>query len=133
MVSRRFLGVSLELAQPVVEDILDQSRFARARDPGHHHQAPQRDVEIHPLEVVGAGPAQAQARGVGGDRLRVPRLGDLSAPGEIVSGEGVCGLEQIGGAALEYHAAPVLTGSRTDVDHLVRGAHQLGVVLDHQE
>ena len=63
------LRVALGPGQGAIEAVAHERGLAGARDPGDDHQALERDLEIHPGEVVLARPEQAQPRLAGVWRL----------------------------------------------------------------
>ncbi len=132
--SRRLHRFALELGQGVVADLLHQGRLARPAHPGDAHQPVEGDRHIDPLEVVGRGPENPQARGVrprrlGNDVVRKHR----AAPAEIVGGKGAAGAAQLLRRTEEDDFAAPFAGAGAKVDDAVGGQHHLRVVLHHQQ
>ncbi len=113
------------------QDVLHQTRFARARHPSDHHQALQRDVHRHVAQVVLASAFQNQARGAVGDHA-LEAHAHLFAPTQVRAGQGVGVADGLGGA-VEHDLTAALTGAGAHVDQTVGGEHDRRVVLDHHQ
>ncbi len=122
-----FLGQSLE------DDLMDQGAFTGAGDAGDGHQHIKRDGDVDVLEVIGAGAAD-------GDDL----AGVDETPGdfgrgfhlavEVLTREGLAAIgEELREVAFKDHLPPMLPGSGAEVDDVVGGAHDVGIVLDDED
>ena len=116
--------------QRAVEDVVHQGRLAGPADPGDGGQHAQRDRGVDVLQVVGPRAADHDrpvARGTAGRRDRNRALALQVQPGQRFSAV----RRQRRRGPLEDHPPPVLPRSRPEVDHVVRRADGLLVVLDH--
>src|SRR5271157_1133580 len=117
--------------QRIVQDVVDQGRFAGAGDAADAHHEAQRDTHINRLQVVLAHAADAQPV-----LSRLPPFvwhRDFELTRKVASGEGARIRYQAREAALVNQTAAVLPRARPQVDHAVGLAHHLRVVLDHQD
>ena len=117
------------LLEAAVEDLLDQRRLAGARNAGHRDEAAERDVDIEVLEVVGRRAAHAEAE----MRERPPPLaghGNLAPPAEEGARDRGARAGQLGGRAREDEVASALARAGAEVDRVIGGADDRGVVLD---
>ena len=124
------------LRQLLVEDLVDQRALARAADAGHGDEQPERERDVHVLQVVvrGADDLDGAAR----RRPPRPRLDDAALAAQVGAGQrrldaGRAAVDQLLGPALEDQLAAVLAGARTEVDQVVGGADRLFVVLDDDD
>ena len=120
------------VGQDLVEDRVDQRGLARAGHAGDGREHAQGEGDGDVLEVVLAGPDHRDLPAL--DRP-APLRGHLdgAAPGQVVAGEAVGGVEQSRqGAGVDDPPAP-LPGARADVDDPVGRADGVLVVLDDNE
>ena len=120
------------LGQGGVEDVVDDRRLARARDPGDRAEDAQREVHVDVLEVVlPRSPHDELAAG----RARAAYVGDRDhlAAGEVHAGRGVVVLEELAHGPRHDHLATVLARARTDVDDPVGHPDGVLVVLDDDQ
>ncbi len=111
------------------EDVQQQRRLAGAGRARDRHQAAQRYPYRQVLEVVGAGPADddgrvAVAACAGAGRGEPAR--------QVRAGHRALGAGDLLGRARRDDPAAVAPGARADVDHVVRGAQHVQVVLDDE-
>src|ERR1700733_1971872 len=143
-VARRLGRLAAVLEQRGVQHVLDQRRLARARHPGHAHQALERYAYVDVPEVVLGGALELEpAIGArfGDDlarRLGDPRVGaitgghDAAAAVEVLAGERGAGT-QLPRAAEEDDLAAALARAGPQIEDAVGFQHDLRVVLDHQQ
>ncbi len=131
--AKRTFRVSLLFRQMMEQHLLNQRRFARARDAGDHHQSLQRQLKIDVLEVVLAGAANLQLGLIRPRWLRIARLGDLTAAGQKIPRERSRRLHQGRRCTLEHQLAAAFTRPGADIQDLVSGAHHLWIMLDDQQ
>ena len=124
---------AVELARDgVIERVVDERRFARARDAGDAHEQAHRQRKVDILQIVPARPAQPEdPRPV--ETAPVLGHGDLERAGEVLPGEGGGVPADLLGRALRDHLAAVLARSRSHVEHMIGGVDRLFVVLDHDD
>ena len=138
------------LRERLVEDVVDERRFARAADAGDGGQHAERDRDVDVLQVVRAR-AEDLELALEGRTARFRRR-DRSRAGQIRAGEGDEGvgtgegvgsrfaemfqngsrppLHQLLGRTLEDDVAAEIAGARPEIDHVVGDADCLFVVLD---
>ena len=122
-------GAVESLGQGLVQGVEHQGRFSRPGDPGDAGHDPQGDVHVNVLEVVGAGPPDAQLpRGLAARC----RQRDRQAAGQVVAGQRVGMVEDLLGGPLGDHLAAMDAGTRPHVDHMIGLENGLLVVLHHQ-
>ena len=95
-------------------------------------QQAQRDPHVEVLEVVRPRAANHELA----SQRRAPHRGHVDHPlaPEVLAGErGAIDVQQLVRRALEDHAAAVLAGAGAEVDHVVRRADRLLVVLDDDD
>ena len=132
VVCTRGVGGLAEVAQQGRgQDVLDQTRLARARHPGDHHHALQRNVDRDVAQVVLASAFQDQTRRAVGDHA-LEAHAHLFAPTQVRTGQGV-GVADRSGGAVEHDLTATLAGAGTHVDQTVCGQHDRRVVLHHHQ
>src|SRR5450631_4732024 len=117
---------------------MDQRRFARPADAGDAHQTSQWDIHIDILEVVLDGTLDPQGgrgtcavgRAPGEPARRY--FHDLAAE-QIVCGERMAGAGEFADGAVEDDLSAVLAGPGPDVEHAVRGLHDLWIMFDDHQ
>ena len=110
---------------------MHQRRFSRAGNAGDGHQHPQRNLDIKAVQVVGLRTAQHQLLAA---RLAPPRgHGNRNLPGEIAPGQRIGIGFNLGEYALGQQLAAELTRAGTQVEQMIGGAQNIGIVLDHQD
>ena len=90
------------LEDPAVAHLLHQGRFPRAAHPGHAHEAPERDPDVDPLQVVLRRAADQEMAGVA-EMTEVASLRRGSAGGAAVIGSL---LRRPSRCRFRYHAPP---------------------------
>jgi hypothetical protein len=113
------------------QHIVDERRLARARHPGHHGEDPEGDADVDPLEVVKASSLDVQEEPVSPPPARRDR--NPKVPAEVLRGEAAGLLSDGRRRSLEDHAPPLVSGTRPQVDHVVRGSNDVRIVLDHDD
>ena len=129
--ARRVGGLAEVPQQGRGQDVLDQTRLARARHTGDHHHALQRDVDRDVAQVVLARAFQNQTRRAVGDHA-LEAHAHLFAPTQVRTGQGV-GVTDRSGGAVEHDFTATLAGARPHVDQTVCGEHDRRVVLHHHQ
>src|SRR5262249_26032676 len=120
------------LAQAAVEHVLDEARLPGARDAGDGDEARERDVHVEGPEGVGGRATDAERQGPDAPSpLRGQR--DGAAAGEILGGERAARLAEGRHRTRELDLAAALACPRAEVDDVIRGADDGGVVLDHDD
>ena len=104
-----------------------QRALARARHAGDDDEHPERDVDVHVLQVVGAGAADLQR--LGG---RPHGLLDRGAVVEMAAGDGVAFPQPLDGA-LEADGAAARSGTGAEVDDVVGDGDRVRLVLDDEQ
>ena len=112
-------GLSLELAQRVVADVVDQGGLARAADTRHAHQPPERDLHIDVLQVVLGARLDLRERERACLRATLARSRAFAVKYCAVSER----LERSSsrGVPEENHLAALLTRTRAKVENAVGG------------
>ena len=125
------VGRAVELArQRLVENVVDQRALARPADAGDRHQAAERDLHVHGLEVVGTGAANHDL--ALGFLTAGRRRDDAVAAGEVGAGQRTVAVaDQVRRRALENHLPTQLAGAGTKVHDIVGRANGFFVVLHH--
>jgi len=118
-------------AQLFVDDLVDERAFATAGDARHAGKRPERNAHVDVLEVIFLRPAH-------GEELTVPRAPrfrrfDLLFPAQILTGQARFVRHDLRGRARRDHIAAVDARPRADVHDIVRRAHRILVVLDHDQ
>src|SRR5207249_6946270 len=125
-------GLAPPFLEPAVEHVAHQRRLARARHAGHGDEAGEGDVDVEALQVVRRGAPYAQRETQNG--LPPPgRDGDERASRQVLRGRRAAGGRQRGGRPGEHDLATPLAGAGPEVDYVVGGADEGGVVLDHHD
>ena len=126
------LAGTIELpGEGAVEDVIHESRFARAGNAGDdgHHAERKHYVEI--LEVVGA-----RAEDGDGFSIRAAALGkhgDVLASGDVGSGEGGGRVHDFSRRSARDQLAAMTAGSGAEVDDIVGAADGFFIVLDDKD
>jgi hypothetical protein len=104
---------------------------ARARHPGHHGEGPEGDADVDPLQVVEVRSPDVQEEPV----PPAPPGGHWNpkVAAEVLRGEAAGLLSNGRRRSLEDHAPPLVSRSRPQVDHVVRGSDDVRIVLDHDD
>ena len=118
-------------SESLIEHVMQQRRLARARDARDRDQHVQRNFEIDALEIVGARARDQNFVRSGNTALR--RNLNVQFVGEIAAGKRLRHLRDLSVGALADDFAPALAGAGTEVENAVGGAHDVGVVLDHED
>ena len=130
---RRRLPVGLLLGggQGLKQHVMQQRGFARsghARDGDQHSQG---HGEVDIFEIV-----RPRAGDLDLPRARLAsRRGKLDAEfaGEVASGQGTGRLQYFVVASDRDHLAAALSRAGAEIENAIRGAHDIGIVLDHQD
>ena len=118
-------------AQPLVEDLVDQRRLARAGHAGDGDERPQREGHVDVPEVV-------FRRAPDDELIAVPRPAGgrdryLFPAGKVVAGDGAGGVHNVLCRAAGHHVPAVDARAGADVHDVVGGPHGVFVVLHHDE
>ena len=113
----------------LVEDLVDQRRLARAGHARDRGERAERHLDGHVLEVV---LARADDLDVAGWLAALVRCLDPPRAREELPGQGLLDQHDLFGRAAGDDVPAVLAGAWAHVDHVVRGAHRVLVVLDHE-
>ena len=116
----------------LVEDVVDQRTFPRAGHPGHRDEHPQREIDVHVDEVVGAGTVDRDET-VRGPRTSFNSFGHLFAPGQERSGVGFLLFEEVRERTRVHDFSAVFTRPGADVDDPVGSVDGVLVVFDHDQ
>ena len=124
-------GLAESLHEGSVENLMDYRGFARATDSGDTDQEAEGDVDVYAAEVGDAGAGEiemlaAWLAAVFGD-------GDGEAAGEVFAGDGVGVFRDLGYSAFGEELAAELACARPEVEEMVGGADDVGVVLDYED
>ena len=120
VLARRLLGVVQLHGQRPVQGVVHERALARAGDARDHVEATEGELEPDVLEVVLAA-ATDHEPSLRIDRARIGGR-DPTASREIRAGQrGLVALD-LGRRALRHHLAPVDSGARSHVDHVVCAA-----------
>ena len=110
--------------------VVHEGRLARARDARHAGHGAQRDARVDTLQVVRPGVAHVQPQAVALPPRARHRRPHLSA--QALARQAAAVAQQLVVGPLEDHAASLLAGARTQVDHVVGLGHDGAVVLHHE-
>src|ERR1019366_2503314 len=125
-------GLAVEgLHEGAVEDLVDERGFAAAAYSGDTAEQVERDVDVDAAEVVDACSSEAEMLAAGlaamfGD-------GDGHAAGEIFSGDGARVGGDFGDGARSEKLAAEFASAGAEVEEIVGGADDVGVVLDDED
>ena len=124
-------GLAECLHQGAVEDLVDEGGFAGAGDAGDDAEEVEGDVEVDAAEVVDAGSLEEEVFAAG--LAAVLGDGDGEAAGEVFAGDGVGVGGDFGDGSGGEELAAEFSGSGTEVEEVVGGADDVGVVLDDED
>ncbi len=110
---------------------MDEGGFAGAGDAGDAAEQAERDVEIDAAQVVDARAGEVEVLAAG--LAAVFGDGDGGAAGEIFAGDGVGVGGDFGDGAGGEQLAAELAGAGAEVEQVVGGADDVGVVLDDED
>jgi hypothetical protein len=119
------------LHERAVEDLVDERGFAAATDAGDAAEEVEGDFDIDAAQVVQADAGELEEFAAG--LAAVARDGDGEAAGEILSGDGVGVGGDFGNGARGEDVAAKLARAGTEVEEMVGGADDAGVVLDDED
>ena len=126
-------GFAVErLHERAVEDLMDERGFAAAADAGDAAEEVEGDVDIDAAQVVQADAGELEA-GFAAGLAAMARDGDGEAAGEIFSGDGVGVGGDFGDGARGEDVAAELARAGAEVEEVVGGADDGGVVLDDED
>ena len=119
------------LAQPLVEDLVDQAALARSRNARHADELAERYRDVDAFEVV-------LGRALDHDLLAVPfspvsRHGYLLLSGEVLPRKRLRTILDIIHRSLRHELSAVDTGSRPYIYDVIGSIHRLLVMLDYEE
>ena len=114
-----------------VEDVIDQRRLARARNPSDRNEIAQREAHVQVIQIVLARPDHGDLAPI--LRTSDVRSRDFAATRKIGAGDGVGVLEQVCHRARVDDIAAVLPRARADVYDPVGGGDGVLVVLHDDE
>ena len=114
------------------QDLVHQGALARARDAGHAHQAAEREGGVDALQVVPPRVLDDEG-GFLVQRPAIFRRGQAAPTGEVVPGEAVLVLGDLGGGALGDHGPPVHPGGGANIHQVIGGPNGVLVVFDHHD
>ena len=118
------------LGERAIEDVVDQRRLAGAGDARHAREGAERDAHVRAREVVLARVVDDERGAVALAALGGQRDGQRAR--EIAPGERVRIGEDLVRRADRHQVSAELAGAGPEVDHEVRAADGLLVVLDHE-
>jgi len=110
---------------------MDQRRFAGAGNAGDGDQHSEWNIDVEGVEVVGGSSAQDQAFAAGRAAARGDGNGELA--GEITAGERIGVGFNFGENALGKKLATQFAGAGAEVEEMIGGAKNVGVVLDDDD
>ncbi len=119
------------LHERAVEDLVDDGGLAAAADAGDAAEEVEGDVEVDAAEVVDAGSGELEVLAAG--LAAVLGDGDGEAAGEIFAGDGRGVGGDFGDGAGGEEMAAEFAGSGAEVEKVVGGADDVGVVLDDED
>ena len=93
-------------------------------------KAPSGTLTSTPFRLWARAPLHLEEEAVAAPPLR--GHGDAQLAPQVLGGQAARVLEELREGALEDHAAPLLPRPGPEVDHVIGGAHQGGIVLHHQ-
>ena len=118
------------LHQGPVQDLVDQRRLARARHAGDAGEQAEGELDVDVGQVVLPGAPHGEQAAVAGAAAGGHL--DAALAGQILAGDRLLDLQQLGHRAGADDAPAVLARAGADVHHVVGGADGLLVVLHHQ-
>ena len=125
-------GFAVErLHQRAVEDLVDERGFAGAGDAGDAAEQVEGDLDVDAAQVVDAGAGEREVLAAG--LAAVLRDGDGEAAGEIFAGDGARVGGDFGDGAGGEELAAEFAGAGAEVEQVVGGADDVGVVLDDED
>jgi hypothetical protein len=117
--------------EDAVKSVINERRFAGTRYAGHDGKAPKGDFEVDILKVVRCAAFQANASTLG--RLSAFWRFDAPAARQEIPRARFRNLGEGLGGPLGHDAAAVDSGTRADVDHVVRPTNRCLIVLDDDQ
>ena len=115
----------------LVQDLVDQGTLARAGNPCHQGQGSQGDFHIQILEIVFSCPQDLDEIPVALAPLR--RNGDIFRAAQVLPRDGLRHLHDLLRGPHGHDPAAMGTGTRPDIDDMVRRIHRVLVMLHHDE
>ena len=124
-------GLAEGLHEGPVEDLMDEGGFAGAADAGDADEEAEGNVDVDAAKVVDAGAGELEVFAAGfaavfGDR-------DGEAAGEIFAGDGVWVRGDFFDGSGREEVAAEFAGAGAEVEEMVGGADDVGVVLDDED
>src|SRR5262245_10377488 len=113
-----------------IQDLLDESRLAGARNTRDDNQDAERKSDINILEVVRAGAENRHRVPVWSTACR--RDGDREVAGDVTTGKRIGRGCYVIGTAAGNDDPSVGPGARTQIDNVIGASNRLLVVFDHQ-
>ena len=129
--ARTVAGTVQLTGQRLVQDLVDQAGLAGTGNAGHTDELPQREPDINVAQVVFPGTFHGQkipiagAAGLG--------HGNALAAGKIIAGDAPLGLTDILHGTRRHDLAAVNARAGAHIHDIVRAAHGILVVLDHDD
>ena len=127
----RAFGLAEGLHEGAVEDLVDDGGLARAGDAGDAAEQAERDVEVDAARLWMRAPVELEVLAAG--LAAVFGDGDGEAAGKIAAGDGVGIGGDFGDGARGEELAAELAGAGAEVEQVVGGADDVGVVLDDED
>ena len=126
-------GLAIErLHQRAVEDLVDERGFADAADAGDAAEQVEGDVDVDAAEVVDARAGEEEVLSRPGSR-RCLGTGMVMPARQIFSGDGARVRGDFGDGACGEKLAAEFAGAGAEVEQVVGGADDVGVVLDDED
>lgn len=129
-----FVGSGLEMEfEQGVEDFPDEGGFSGAADAGDADEAGEGESDVEVFKIMAGGAFEAEVSG--GLRMDGPVAleGGGAMSGEVEAGERLPGFQDLAGGALEDDLAAGFAVTGAEVDDLVGGAGDAGVVFDDDD
>src|SRR5579862_434652 len=118
------------LREGAVENVIDQSGLARARDTGDHGEQTERNGDVHVFEIVGGGADDLDGFAVGAAPRG--RNSDLCSSGKILSSERFGGGGDLRWFALRNEIAAGIASTWSEIHDKIGAADSVLVVFDDE-
>ncbi len=131
MCSPDFLARAVKLArQRAIKNVIHQRGLARAGNSSHHRHHAERKSYVEILEIVFLRAENRQRRAI-----FLPPLGphlDLHFAGDVSARQRIRLAHDLRRRAVRHQSSAVASGAGAEIDHVIRAANGLFIVLDHQ-
>ncbi len=117
--------------QRLVENVVNERGFAGAGNAGDGDQLAQRNHDVNILQVVGARAADAQE--AAGGLAATGRHGDAQLAAQIAGRERLRRGQKLRAGTGEEDVAAEFAGARAEIENVVGGGNDVGIVLDDQD